>query len=136
MSDRDSFQDALAEISGAENPADGLLASCRAYLALFVGSDMRPEDECHELYTAMKGAVERATRPAPPKSNPPGWARPMISRKWHWFEAGKTISICGRYGYLADDREQGEDDSPDNCAACRKQKMAHDARNIKAKGNS
>jgi hypothetical protein len=38
---------------------DELLAACKALVELFRNSDMRPEDECHGLYTLMENAIAR-----------------------------------------------------------------------------
>lgn len=48
-----------------------------------------------------------------------GWARPINSRKWHWFAAGSHIAICGRWMYFGERPEPAGDDHPDNCTACR-----------------
>ena len=47
-----------------------------------------------------------------------GWAYLSNSPKWHYFRGGR--SLCKRWGYFGHDEEQGKDDSPDNCLACRK----------------
>ncbi|MGB9825256.1 MAG: hypothetical protein ACPLRU_01170 [Desulfofundulus sp.] len=48
-----------------------------------------------------------------------GWAWLINSRKWHYFIDGK--SLCGKYLLIGSpELEQGNDDSPENCAACRK----------------
>ena len=65
------------------------------------------------------------------KKKPPeiteGWGWLLNSTKWHYFLAdGK--SMCGKWLRLSnDDQEQGNDDSPDNCAACRKKLKARKA---------
>lgn len=46
--------------------APDLLEACKAFIALFRDSDMRPEDECHELYGVMTEAIAKATE----KPNP------------------------------------------------------------------
>ncbi len=38
---------------------DYLLEACNAFVELFKDSDMRPEDECHELYGKIKEAIEK-----------------------------------------------------------------------------
>jgi len=43
------------------NAAPDLLAACKAFLELFAESDMRPEDECHEIASIMQDAVDKAT---------------------------------------------------------------------------
>lgn len=51
-----------------------------------------------------------------------GWAPGSFgSQKWHYYRDGR--SLCGRYGWIgALNFEQGNDQSPDNCAACRKKR--------------
>jgi len=46
-----------------------------------------------------------------------GWGWPANSRKAHYFVDG--LSLCGRWGYFGE-VEQGNDDSPDNCAVCKR----------------
>ena len=50
-----------------------------------------------------------------------GWTWLTNSRKWHYFK-GSRRSLCGRFLLMGkmDDLEEGNDDSPDNCAACRR----------------
>jgi hypothetical protein len=55
---------------------------------------------------------------ADPPPQPEGWAWLFNARKWHYFVAEK--SLCGKWMTLGRSREQGNDDSPDNCAGCRK----------------
>lgn len=54
-----------------------------------------------------------------------GWWNPepwRTTSKWHWVtETGRTA--CGRYAYLRGDIERGLDESPDNCATCRKKRQ-------------
>lgn len=38
-----------------------LLAACQSYMQLFRESDMRPEDECHELANVFIQAIKKAT---------------------------------------------------------------------------
>lgn len=48
-----------------------------------------------------------------------GWNWLMNSRKWHYFV--DKSSLCGKWAILNDDDlEIGSDDSPDNCAVCRR----------------
>lgn len=48
-----------------------------------------------------------------------GWAPCYGSRKWHYFVEGR--SLCRNFGLLGRvELEQGLDNSPDNCAVCRK----------------
>ena len=48
-----------------------------------------------------------------------GWGFPSQSRKWHYFRAGR--SLCGKFGWFdRDPLELGNDNSPDNCMACKK----------------
>jgi hypothetical protein len=46
-----------------------------------------------------------------------GWGWPQISRKAHYFEGGR--SLCGKMLYTGL-LEQGNDESQDNCAECKK----------------
>jgi hypothetical protein len=48
-----------------------------------------------------------------------GWGAPACSRKWHYFRAD-GMSLCRKIGFYMGPREQGKDDHPDNCAACKK----------------
>lgn len=48
-----------------------------------------------------------------------GWTWVYGSRKWHYFIEG--MSLCRKWALLGNPSlEQGNDDSPDNCTACRK----------------
>jgi len=56
-----------------------------------------------------------------PQFNQPreGWGFPLRSQKAHYFtEDGR--SLCGRWGFYHGSVEQGNDDSPSNCTACKK----------------
>ena len=48
-----------------------------------------------------------------------GWGAPGCSKKYHYFTADGR-SLCMKIGFYRGEREQGNDDSPDNCAECRK----------------
>ena len=49
-----------------------------------------------------------------------GWTWLVNSRKWHYFTQDK-LSLCGKFMLLSlGALEAGNDDSPDNCAACKK----------------
>lgn len=39
-----------------------LLAACKEFICLFRESDMRPYDECHDLYLKMQEAVRLAEK--------------------------------------------------------------------------
>jgi hypothetical protein len=53
------------------------------------------------------------------KSEKEGWGFPRGSKKAHYFlENG--MSLCNKYGFYRGLKEQGLDDSPDNCTACKK----------------
>lgn len=55
-----------------------------------------------------------------------GWTWLKNSRKWHYFVDKR--SLCGKWQVVADDDlEQGNDDSPDNCAACKRKLAARTA---------
>ena len=47
-----------------------------------------------------------------------GWVWFVNSRKAHYVRDGR--SLCGGWVYLGRSFEQGNDDSPDNCAACKR----------------
>jgi hypothetical protein len=59
-------------------------ALCQSFMALFRDSDMRPEDECHELYDAMQVALGPEEERKVPEDCPPDWAVPA------WAEAEKV----------------------------------------------
>lgn len=47
-----------------------------------------------------------------------GWTYLTNSRKWHYFVDGR--SLCKRFMlFIIPELEQGTDDSPDNCKACK-----------------
>lgn len=52
-----------------------------------------------------------------------GWGHIHNSRKWHYFR--ERQSLCNKWGIFPGiiELEQGNDDSSDNCAAC-KRKLA------------
>ncbi len=49
------------DVARLRDAAPRLLAACKAFVALFQDSDMRPEDECHEIYRLCKEAITEAT---------------------------------------------------------------------------
>jgi len=53
----------------------------------------------------------------PPKKPPRGWGFPRLSKKAHYFVDGR--SLCGKWLFTGD-LEDSNDDSPDNCTACKK----------------
>ncbi len=59
------------------------------------------------------------------ESKEEGWGLPGRSRKWHYFI--NTMSLCRKYGFYQGYLEQANDDSPDNCSACRKAKKSEAA---------
>jgi hypothetical protein len=55
-----------------------------------------------------------------------GWGWPIRTKKAHYFKNG--VSLCGKWGF-GGAVEQSNDNSPDNCKACRKklaQKDSHE----------
>ncbi len=54
-----------------------------------------------------------------------GWSD--TGRKWHYFDEGGR-SLCGKWGFNRMPRQQGTNDSPDNCAECRRRLAAGDSR--------
>lgn len=48
-----------------------------------------------------------------------GWNWLFNSSKWHYFREGR--SLCGKWMTLGNpEYQQGNDNSPDNCAACKR----------------
>jgi hypothetical protein len=50
----------------------------------------------------------------------PGWARPILAKKAHYFTKDK-MSLCRKW-YFSGNQEQGDPflDSPDDCRECRR----------------
>lgn len=46
-----------------------------------------------------------------------GWGWPGSAKKAHYFKAGESTSICGKWWYVGF-RSDDMHDHPDNCAAC------------------
>lgn len=55
-----------------------------------------------------------------------GWAFPGKSRKAHFF-TNDGRSLCLGWGFYAGPLEQGNDDSSDNCAKCKREKQKHNS---------
>ncbi len=49
-----------------------------------------------------------------------GWTWLINSKKWHYFDKDGR-SLCGRWLTFGREFEQGNDNSPDNCKACRRE---------------
>lgn len=49
-----------------------------------------------------------------------GWKGFINSKKWHYIVDKE--SLCGKFMYLGQDKllEQGNNDSPSNCAVCKR----------------
>jgi hypothetical protein len=47
-----------------------------------------------------------------------GWGFPGKSNKAHYFIEGR--SLCRKWGFYLGELEQGKDESPDNCAECKR----------------
>lgn len=61
-----------------------------------------------------------------------GWGWVHQSPKWHYFVNGR--SLCSRWlGLGLGELEQGKDDSPDNCTACKKALQRRKARELTLK---
>lgn len=52
-----------------------------------------------------------------------GWGKSPASRKWHYFKAEDSFSICGKIGFYFGHRDPTNDNHSDNCAACKKKVM-------------
>lgn len=52
-----------------------------------------------------------------------GWTYLYNSPKWHYFVKGdRIVSLCRKWMlFSVADLESGNDNSPDNCAKCRKE---------------
>ena len=65
-----------------------------------------------------------------PDGSPTGWWNPKPFRstsKFHYIgQDGRAL--CGRWAYLRGDIEEGRDEHPDNCAACRRKKLSRNAK--------
>lgn len=48
-----------------------------------------------------------------------GWGWPANSKKAHYFLEGSIRSLCGKWAFTGE-RESGKDESPDNCAECKR----------------
>lgn len=57
-----------------------------------------------------------------------GWAWPANARKAHYYVNHR--SLCCKWGMLGTHFEQGNDDSPSNCAECRR-KLAERNRRVR-----
>jgi len=56
-----------------------------------------------------------------------GWTWLINSKKWHYFREGR--SLCRQFLLLSsNDLETGNNDSADNCAACKKKIKAEEAK--------
>ena len=54
-----------------------------------------------------------------------GWAYLLNARKWHYFKADGR-SVCGKWMRLGiSGAEQGNNDSADNCVACRRKLLTN-----------
>lgn len=51
-----------------------------------------------------------------------GWARPGLSRKFHYFTGG--VSLCSKWMYTGLVDEDDGKDREDDCAACKKKLRA------------
>jgi len=57
-----------------------------------------------------------------------GWVFLINSKKWHYFVDGESLCSGWMYwGKSLDDFQKGNNDSPDNCAKCKKKLLARDA---------
>lgn len=62
------WKDSTNSLTDTENVANAhliaaspdLLKACQSFIELFKESDMRPEDECRELFSEIKDAVDKA----------------------------------------------------------------------------
>lgn len=80
-----------------------------------------PEDEMRSIALAALSKPNAQGREGGMKKS--GWCWIANSPKWHWFEADGR-SLCGKWLTFGSERHQGNDDSKDNCAACRRKVVA------------
>ena len=76
------------------------------------------------------GVVGGSVGSAAPDGSLTGWWNPEPMRstsKFHYIGLDGR-ALCGRWAYLRGDIEEGKDDHPDNCAACRRKKLAMNAK--------
>lgn len=55
-----------------------------------------------------------------------GWILPDITRKYHYYHDGQTISLCGRYEIRPEQLQDAYDANhkcADNCAACQRKRQ-------------
>ncbi len=59
-----------------------------------------------------------------------GWTWLINSTKWHYFRNSR--SLCGKFALLSSTSlEQGNDNSPDNCAPCKRALLKEKAKTVK-----
>jgi hypothetical protein len=60
-----------------------------------------------------------------------GWVWFLNSKKAHYVKEHRAL--CGRWLYLGNSYEQGKDDSPDNCAECKRRLLKIRGKQVKIK---
>ena len=58
----------------------------------------------------------------------PGWGFSPVSTRWHYFDSD-GMSLCKKVGFFQGETEQGNDDSPENCAKCKRLLEKHQSAN-------
>ncbi len=54
-----------------------------------------------------------------------GWGKSPASRKWHFFPANDTFSLCRKVGFFAsNERLDSDHENENNCAECKKRHLA------------
>lgn len=72
-----------------------------------------------EMVSDYNGLLQKGDRQVDEVNE--GWCQPWKSRKWHYFRNGR--SLCGKWGFPGR-LTAGMDDSPDNCAVCKRKRLA------------
>jgi hypothetical protein len=63
---------------------------------------------------------------------PAGWGYPPPGgRRFHYFLAGTTESLCGKHGLYTGPRKDDNHDSADNCAECKRRRAKLEKRHSK-----
>ena len=56
-----------------------------------------------------------------------GWAL-AFDGKWHYFPENDSMSLCRKIGFNFAPREEGNNDSPNNCKSCRRKLLKLNAK--------
>lgn len=76
----------------------------------------------HTLRADRCASSEAMTSREMPEVNQ-GWAWPILARRAHYFGVDSVISLCGKW-MLGGQRNDFNHNSPDNCRACNRRRLA------------